>query len=306
MRAHRLSIAPSQTAGRPIRARWLRNDIDWNFHGRSLDLSSYLKRSIMLVVASMALSHASTASAYDTTIFDEVGINGIDNPFDVGHGGMFDSGATDAPGTSGSSSEGGGDPSLEVSCAQLRINKPENCPNPIPYPSGYTFANDRLPGGSGIPKAIYFADHVSGVSATARITIHTALSRHTSELAGHFAPTPTAHATLLDSVSRACADQRTYDTPTRTALGLQITYQERKCLVVLERLTAEVKGAGFVAWFTEWLANNGVALSDLGIPQTVLDLASPANSLQIKNTIATREGKCAGWWHLVEYNKCAG
>jgi hypothetical protein len=144
-------------------------------------LSSYLKRSIILIVASMAMSHAGTASAYDTTIFDQVTIDGIDNPFDVGNGGMFDSGGTDSPGTSGSSSEGGGDASAPEPCELLRISKPEKCHDPVAFPAGHAFGNEKLPGGSGVPKLIYFADHVSGISPTARVTIHTALSRHTSD-----------------------------------------------------------------------------------------------------------------------------
>ena len=200
---------------------------------------------------------------------------------------------------------GGGDYAPDVSdnrCSQLRDTKPLNCPNPIPMPSGYSYGRDAYPGGSGLPKLMYWIDFVGGVSPLAREHARQGLSHHTIDLMDEFLPLNIANERLVLSVQTACGLQNIEDQNNTFLVG--ISHMEQRCIEVLERLQAEAGNPGFRGYFFSWLDREGIHLDDLGIPETILDFLSPSNSLTIKYNTIVADKKCAKWWIDAQANQC--
>jgi hypothetical protein len=74
---------------------------------------------------------------------------------------------------------------------------------------------------------------------------------------------------------------------------------------LLERLQAEAGDPGFRSYFFDWLNREGLALDDLGIPETLINTLSPSNSLQVKFNMVTADAQCSKWWTDVTANQCS-
>lgn len=160
-------------------------------------MSTYLKKSIAVVVAAMSLGLASDAFAGNNSSTNEletIHIVGWDNPFDVANDAfdwtIDDYNVWDVGVSYNDDSGGGGDddssPQTNASCAQLRAAKPQNCPNPIPFPAGYGYGDGQYASASGIPKVLYWINHLGGVSPSARQVAINGLSCHTSAITNSF------------------------------------------------------------------------------------------------------------------------
>jgi hypothetical protein len=278
-------------------------------------MSAYLKKSMALVVAAMSLGFASDAFSGNQSTTNELstivvtGYYNWDNPFDVAGGAFnwtiddynsWDVGISDNEGGGG----GGGDYSpISSTCSDLSARKPMNCPNPIALPNGYAYGNELYPGGSGIPRLLYWIDSVGGVNSGARELARSGLALHTIDIADAFITGDRANERLLLSIQAACRMQHDVDQQNSWTSGT-VTHMERNCLEVLERLQAEAGDPGFRGYFFNWLSREGIHLDDLGIPESVLDWLSPTNSLRIRQNAITADTQCAQWWIDAQANQC--
>lgn len=273
-------------------------------------MSTYLKKTIAAIVMTMALGHAADAVAggdSSTNTLDTIHVIGWSNPYDVA-GDAFEWTIDDyAAWETGIANEGGGggdgeytSPPVESPCDELKDRKPLNCPNPIPYPTGYGYGRDFYPAGSGIPRLLYWIEHVTGVNASARDVATRGLALHTIDLTQQFVSLDRANERLLLAVQDACRRQNLADDHTFTAM----TAMEQNCLDVLERLQAEAGDSGFRGYFFQWLDREGIHLDDLGIPETMIDWAAPSNSLRIRQQRVNADAVCAQWWIDAQANQC--
>lgn len=274
-------------------------------------MSAYLKKSIATIVAALALGTFTGSLNADTGTMSTVTAIGWgwDNPYDVSNQyfGWSDNDYLSWY-DSVSDSSGGGydDPSPPVTpCDEIRRVKPDSCPNPIPLPNGFGFGRDNLYGGTAIPKILYFIEHRSGVDAQARQIAQNGLDQHTRNLTDEFTSDTLATERLLMSIQLSCKLQQEAMEPLRESGWLiGVSPQERDCIEMLEVLRAEAGDPGFTRWFSGWLGRKGVELSDLGIPQTVLNQFSPPSSLSVKGDLVRKDSKCAKWWALAQENHC--
>lgn len=74
---------------------------------------------------------------------------------------------------------------------------------------------------------------------------------------------------------------------------------------VFDRVTREAEGSpsGFLGWFLNWLELNQISASDF-IPQTVINILDPGNSLQVKRVVVERDAMCSAWWDQVNQYNC--
>ena len=273
-------------------------------------MNAYLKKSIATVVALLALGTSGTLSA-DTSTVDTVSAQGWYNPYDVTVGGFEwvdpEYSTLEYGDSAGGGGEGTGTESLAQlpSCDELVLRKPEQCPNPIPYPSGHAYGSDIVAGGSAIAKLIYFADHLEGVDPRARGAVRAGLEEHTRLVSSGLTPGDRSSKLLLLSVQSACSQQNYADKGLRES-GWLIgpSYQERKCVEAMEELGYEIGSDGFVAWFTEWLERQGLDLGDFHIPTTVVNVLSGPKSIDVKADRAVKDAKCSKWWQDVEAAQC--
>lgn len=283
-------------------------------------MNAYLKKSIAAIVMTMAMGHAidglaaNNSSTGDDPI-DTINVHFWDNPFDVATG-IFDWTIEDYEawdynmngecGEGGCGEGGNGEyvpPPEPTPCAQLLREKPENCPNPLPFPNGYTYGSGEYAGGSGIPRLLYWIDHTSNVDPAAREFARTALSLHTIDIAQGFVTQELADQRLILSVQTACQMQNLTDQQNPWIVQ-EVSPMERDCIEILERLQAEAGQAEFRTYFHWWLEREGLHLDDLGIPESIVDLLSPSNSLRVRYTLINADAKCSRWWANAQTNQC--
>lgn len=276
-------------------------------------MNAYLKKSVAIVVAAMALGMAGDTFATDSTTGPEwmetIHVLAWDNPYDVANDAFdwtiadynaWDVGVSDNGGNEG----GGGPPPESLPCAHLRQTKPASCPNPIAFPVGYNYGQGQYAGGSGLPKLLYWIHHQDGVGPAARQAARNGLAYHTSALANGFISLDRANESLLLAVHEACQLQTQYIDGINV-FNTGLTASEIKCVDLLERLQAEAGDPGFRSYFFDWLNREGLALDDLGIPETLINTLSPSNSLQVKFNMVTADAQCSKWWTDVTANQCS-
>lgn len=273
-------------------------------------MSTYLKKTIAAIVMTMALGHAADAVAggdSSTNTLDTIHVIGWSNPYDVASDAFewtLDDYAAWETGIANESSSGGSGedtpPPTSSPCDFLKIHKPENCPNPIPYPSGYSYGRDAYRSGTGIPRLLYWIEHVAGVNPGARDVARNGLSLHTFDLTQQFVSVDRANERLLLSVQDACRRQNLADDHTFTAT----TTIEANCLDVLALLQSEAGNPGFTEFFFGWLQREGIHLDDILIPESMTDWMAGSNSLDIRQQRVSADAKCAQWWIDAQANQC--
>ena len=274
-------------------------------------MSTYLKKSIAAIIAAMALGHGINAYANNSSTgpdtMDTIFVFGWDNPYDVANDAFnwtiddynaWDVGISNESGSGGTGSYD--PPPIASECDKIKQRKPMNCPNPIPYPSGYGYGRDFYPSGSGIPRLLYWIEHVPAVDPGARDVARSGLALHTFDLTQQFVTRDRANERLLLAVQDACRRQNLADDHTFTA----VSAMEANCLEVLTRLQAEAGDPGFRGYFFDWLQREGIHLDDLGIPETLLDWMAPSNSLRLRQEHASADAVCSQWWTDAQANQC--
>lgn len=275
-------------------------------------MSAYLKKSIATIVTALALGSYAGALTADTGTLNTVHAEawGWDNPYDVSNQYFGWSNSEYLSWYDSVSSPSGEDysepPPPVTPCDEIRRTKPDSCPNPIPVPSGFGFGREMFHGGTGIPKALYFLELQPGVDAEAKRILRNGLEQHTRDLTDEFVSDTTATERLLMSAQLACTLQQEAVEPQRQSGWLVgLSAQEQKCIEMLEVLRAEAEHPGYSSWFFGWLGRKGIELSDLGIPQTVINQANQPTSLSVKGDSVRKDSKCAKWWELAQENHCA-
>lgn len=277
--------------------------------------NSYLKKTIATIVAFAALgsslqaeaAYASNGSTGD--VIDEIIVEAWDNPYDVVNDAFdwtiedyerWDVGLPD-PDNNGAS--GGGD---GLKCAQLLIDKPQNCPSPVAFPSGPDFGRDQFAGGSGIAKSLYYARDFSHAAPEARAIVLDALDLHTRWIAQQTTDLDFINQGLVMSIAEACSAQHSYDRQNNAPIVTvnNLTYGEDKCLEVLEVMVAELQDTGFVRWFNRWLNQNYIDTNDFGVPNTVNNVINSESSFTVKYNLVTATAVCASWWAQVQAQQC--
>lgn len=191
----------------------------------------------------------------------------------------------------------------KAACDALRASKPSQCPNPIPFPRGYAYGTNSFPSGSGLARVIYFIEHQTSVSSAARQKAKDALGLQTTEFARMTVPFDETMGRVNVLLVEAC------DLQLEAVGGIfppgALTESEKQCLRALDTVLAEqAKQKTFLSWFIDWTKLHGLSLSDLGIPQSIVDALSPKNSLTIKYEKVTTDAICSRWWEEVEELHC--
>lgn len=211
---------------------------------------------------------------------------------DAAGGGLGDGGG----GGDGSGAGGGYGGGTNNACAVLAASKPDDCPDPVPTPSGASYGQDLYPNGSALNRLIGLTNGNQILPVT-KAMLNSALSAHTRDMAKLTIPMSEINAELLDSVQRACQWQ--------AAHALYGAYGTRFCGEAYGRLQQEAGLPGYLDWLAGWLELNNI---DLGYPVELLKafigLVSPENSLKIKYEQVGKDIECGNWWKQVEENGC--
>jgi len=195
-------------------------------------------------------------------------------------------------GGSGAGSGGG----TSSACAALAATKPDDCPDPVPIPSGASYGQDLYPNGSALNRLIGLINGGRVLPLT-KTKLANALSAHTRDMAKLTIPMSEINARLLASVQGACEWQADH--------ALFGAYGTRFCGEAYGRLQQEAGLPGYLDWLADWLELNDI---DLGYPVDLLKafigLVSPENSLKIKYEQVAKDVECGNWWKQVEENGC--
>ncbi len=222
-----------------------------------------------------------------------------DPPVDLPDYGGNDNGGNSGGGGGGAG--GGSNSSPSVPCATLILQKPAECPNPIPMPGGIDYGREQFAAGSGLAKTLYYHQQDS-TAPRARGQIAVALNYQTSMMAEGTYTMNEINEMVFTYFSLACKYQTEASNAYRIGLGL--TVPERNCLDAMGKLQAEAaQTMSFTGFFLNWLNKEGISISDF-FPQTVVYLLSPANSTTVKYNLITKDATCSRWWQQIEQNQC--
>ena len=124
----------------------------------------------------------------------------------------------------------------------------------------------------------------SGLLPSNRLTVGTALTRHTSELASLVVPLDQANAALIRDVTEACKNERDH------------SGNFWPCTHALTQLYRETNGNA---------DESRAFLESLGIvPPIAMDYLAPENSLRQKSDLITDQALCNAWYSEMERNDC--
>jgi hypothetical protein len=209
-------------------------------------------------------------------------------------------GGGDYGGNWGGSGGGGGNGQY---CATLLMSKPSGCGQSESI-DGHNYGSSSYAVGSGLATAISNTTNPL-MASQARIQIQSSLSAHTANLGNLTLPLNTTNQTLIDGVALACEFQRQWDAanPPFSPHSGGASPGLRACLGTVTRLHGEAN-MSFTSFFQGWLANTGVVLADLGIPQTMINWFAPENSLTVKYEKITAQAQCNVWFSEVRNNGC--
>jgi hypothetical protein len=188
-------------------------------------------------------------------------------------------------------------------CEKLAAEKPAECPSQIPFPAGPTYAFDKLPAGTAIPKAVAFMNSSIALPA-ARDRVAQALSVQTRDMASYWISRTSINNAFANEIRLACETQHAWD-QLHPFLGVVPIAATAQCVDLYDRILAEASGTDFSTLFKNWLDLNGIDLTDLPfIGSTLVNQLSLQNSLARKHEIVDKDYKCADWWQNVEGARC--
>ncbi|MBB4127537.1 hypothetical protein GGR77_002851 [Xanthomonas translucens] len=278
----------------------------------SMFLKSAIKRTIYLtlVVAGAASVLSPLASASDTG--GTTDLPPVDVPPPVTPPPIEIPPAPDGEGGGGG---GDGDGDHEVICQNLTATKPAMCPNPIPIPSGATYAQDKLPGAgingkSTVMMAIAYSQNraygpngtVSQVDPTAAWAMDFALNKQTENYANPGISFRDATTTFRNDIKSVCELESMGSDKYRIA-G-QLTVPEYYCFEIMKALDVEADDQmSFIQFFLDWSKRYGVPLESY-VPGPVVSSASMDNSLGVKWKVTSEDARCSSWWTSFQQNQC--
>lgn len=212
-----------------------------------------------------------------------------------GSGGGWNNGETDPPNQCNDSNnycQGDPDP-----CDYLIQTKPADCPNPIPRPSGYAYGKEMYPQTSAMSNLLNIVDN-PGADAASKVAIREALAWQTEQFANLSPAFDQVIDVFVFQIKMGCD----YELARKDANGIP----ELMCLSALDKVLAETdKQQTLIEWILDWFGVNGFDPADLGIPQTLINLASPENSIMLKYNHVVADAKCSNWWQAVQQRRCA-
>lgn len=269
---------------------------------RITPVNNYMKASILAAMLvgtpvsdANAQSYCNSAGCYVT------GIGGGDGGGGWGGG----SGGGGNGGTEDDRPQEQGDPRLM--CPILKTHKPNNCANPPSQrPGGAYFAEDKLPAGSAMRKLMSLSRRTpdQGLAPAARATLVRALDMQVDGFFYGLSTLSEIQNVMVRDVLDACQSNRAWTDRWRYLSGTT-TPMERECSAAADALIAESDNRmGYWPWFVQWAANDGIALSDLGIPAAIIDALSSKNSVTKRYNVVTEESICYNWWAEVNMYGC--
>jgi len=235
----------------------------------------------------------------------------MDPPSVPGIGG-YDPG--EGGGGGGSSSPPPADTLKQRVCAEHIARKPASCPARIPFPSGASYAKDRLPGASWGAKstvlmAISFSEgRTHGFGRTvppdpnAQASMKDALERQTQNYANLTKDFNSATGEFRYAVMHACEQQLQASSATRA--GINITIPESYCLGILKAIDDEVGAPGLVETFVEWARRYGVPVEEYITPQGA-GAVELEKSLKEKWKFVSEDAQCSTWWTQLDQQQCS-
>ncbi len=188
-------------------------------------------------------------------------------------------------------------------CPVLLMSKPSGCTSEIPV-QGADYAADKFMLGSGLATALSNLSN-GNISSQARDQIFSALAKHTEDYSDIRKSVNDNNVALIDGMVQACDYQRQFDlaNPPMSPHPGGVSPGLKACLGTVERLNAEAN-LSFTSFFQAWLNRTGIVLTDLGIPQTVINWFAPENSLSAKIEAANEQNACNLWFGEVRRNGC--
>lgn len=196
-----------------------------------------------------------------------------------------------------------GDPA--VMCPYLRLIKPQSCPSPIALPSGYDYGRNDLPSGSAMRRMINLGDGGSEFSPLAASKIRVALGYQVSAFSNGFSTLEEVTNVAAREIESACKENEKWASQRRFP-GVLITESELECMRRFDAYLAEANNrSGFWAGVVSWASNYGLDLGDFGIPQTIINLASPDNSVAKILVKVEEDTRCAIWWREIQFYQCS-
>ncbi|MCC8490381.1 hypothetical protein [Xanthomonas citri] len=222
------------------------------------------------------------------------------------------------PGDGGGGDGGGGgnngDP--EVICNNLKNQKPQMCPNPIPLPAGATYAQDKLPGASingkstllmaiGYSQGRAFGPNgtTAAPNATAAWLMDFTLNKQTENFTKLGLPLKEATKIFREDLKIICDYESTESNKYRIA-G-QLTVPEYYCFEIMKALDIEADDQmSFVQFFIDWAKRYAVNIERY-IPGEVVSSGSLDNSIGTKWRVTTADAACSRWWTSFQENQCS-
>jgi len=176
------------------------------------------------------------------------------------------------------------------------MSKPTGCTSEIPV-QGADYAADKFMLGSGLATALSNLSN-GNISPQARAQILSALTKHTADYSDIRKSVNDNNTALIDGMVQACDYQRQFDlaNPPMSPYPGGVSPGLKACL-------AEAN-LSFTSFFQAWLNRTGIVLTDLGIPQTVINWFAPENSLSVKIEAANEQNACNLWFGEVRRNGC--
>lgn len=214
----------------------------------------------------------------------------------------------------------GGTPSTPGESAQQRFCrshlaiKPASCPNPIPFPSGADYAQNKLPGASWGAKSTVLMSIALSQGRTyglnrnvppdpqAQETMRYILERQTQNYANPTKNFDSANGEFRAGLEHVCELQAQASSNYR--LGRDLTIPEIFCFQIMKAFEDEVRGAGFVETFVEWGRRYGIPVEEYITPQWAGSVELE-KSLMAKWQQVSADASCSNWWTTLQQNQCS-
>lgn len=222
------------------------------------------------------------------------------------------------PGNGGGGGDGGGGDYTppEVVCANLRLNKPDMCPNPIPIPSSANYALDKLPHGSYLKNTkstmrmaiAYSEGRAHGPNGpaqsnpTAAWVMNLLLEQQTANFANPGMPLMQANQKFREGLTSVCDLESMRGGNSRPPGPVNVP--EQFCFDIMKSFDQETNDQmNFIAYFYAWSQKHGLTLPDY-IPGVVISDLDMENSIAVKWREVSKDSNCSRWWTTYEANQC--
>lgn len=175
------------------------------------------------------------------------------------------------------------------------MNKPEGCEGPKNV-EGAAWGKDRYAFASALYFGIVLSEPDSvDLNPAAKSALQNALAQHTAAISTQIVPLPDANRALINSVIDICEYQYRAD--------MAYSHNVQACATLVAKLNGEATG-DYGDAITNFFNRLGVSLSDLRVPQTVVNWLAPENSLRVKFEVVEAQVQCNVWYSEMQTNGC--